>query len=131
MRTNRFSQPVTPYQQRLCQLIQDAQKHHARPGEEYLSIRGLARLMGTPSANIKIGRWRSHRVLAKEITLESVEMLSRIDPEGRTAEEIQFWLRTGISISVGSYPEIKLFRRAKADLKALLSKLSLSASPGA
>ena len=66
--------------------------------------------MGTPSANIKIGRWRSHRVLAKEITLESVEMLSRIDPEGRTAEEIQFWLRTGISISVGSYPEIKLFQ---------------------
>ena len=130
MRTNRSNQPVTPYQRRLCQLIQDAQKHHARPGKEYLSIRGLARLMGVPSANIKIGRWRSHRVLAKEITLESVEMLSKIDPEGRTAEEIQFWLRTGILISVEIYPEIKLFRRAKADIKALLSKLSLSVGKG-
>ena len=69
-------------------------------------------------------------MLAKEITLESVEMLSRIDPEGRTAEEIQFWLRTGISISVEIYPEIKLFRRAKADIKALLSKLSLSVGTG-
>jgi len=78
---------VQAYQTRLRTLIADAQSGG-------VSLRQLARAMGDESYHKSISYWMTSQ-LNTALPPRRYQQLAQIDPKGRTAEQLEYWLRTG------------------------------------
>lgn len=78
---------VKAYQRRLKTLIAEAQSGG-------VSLRELARKMGDESYHKSISYWMT-RSLNTALRPKRYVQLAKIDPKGRTPEQLEYWLRTG------------------------------------
>jgi hypothetical protein len=81
-----MSSSIAAYQTRLRALVDEAK---GRKG-----LRDLARRMGDENLRTSISYWLKEE-LSQPLRPGSYEALAKIDPQGRNASELEYWLRTG------------------------------------
>ncbi|MEM7772265.1 MAG: hypothetical protein AAF327_17340 [Cyanobacteria bacterium P01_A01_bin.37] len=82
---------VTPdYQKRLVDLVKQCQQR----GDKTISLNQMSRELGNQSLASRFSLW-SHTELKSPVVDDNFELLSKVDPQGRTPEQLKNWVENG------------------------------------
>ncbi|MEM9451097.1 MAG: hypothetical protein AAGA75_21525 [Cyanobacteria bacterium P01_E01_bin.6] len=82
---------VTPgYQKRLVDLVKQCQQR----GDKTISLNQMSRELGNQSLASRFSLW-SHTELKSPVVDDNFELLSKVDPQGRTSEQLKEWVENG------------------------------------
>jgi len=78
------------YQRRLVELVEQCRQR----GDKTISVNQLSRELGNKSLASRFSLWKTGN-LKSPVTDENFELLSKVDPQGRTPEQLKDWVVNG------------------------------------